>query len=110
MILPYFAHAKVLELGGAIKDIKRRMPQNFASADATQRFAMETLRGHREQTLIKIQRYLYRAADLLTFFADRLKIFLRDRGARHDLLDAVFALGEDDLVLIVARINALDSS
>jgi glycyl-tRNA synthetase beta chain len=48
-------------------------------------------------------------ADLPAFFADRLKIYLRDRGARHDLLDAVFALGEDDLVLIVARINALDA-
>jgi glycyl-tRNA synthetase beta chain len=46
---------------------------------------------------------------LPAFFADRLKIYLRDRGARHDLLDAVFALGEDDLVLIVARINALDA-
>ncbi len=45
----------------------------------------------------------------LSFFADRLKIYLRDRGARHDLLDAVFALGEDDLVLIVARINALEN-
>ncbi|WP_298358816.1 glycine--tRNA ligase subunit beta [Rhodoblastus sp.] len=49
------------------------------------------------------------AGDLLAFFADRLKIYLRDRGARHDLLDAVFALGEDDLVLIVARINALEN-
>jgi glycyl-tRNA synthetase beta chain len=47
--------------------------------------------------------------DLLAFFADRLKIYLRDRGARHDLLDAVFALGEDDLILIVARIKALDN-
>ena len=47
--------------------------------------------------------------DLVVFFGDRLKIYLKDRGARHDLLDAVFALGEDDLVLIVARINALDS-
>ena len=47
--------------------------------------------------------------DLSSFFNDRLKIYLRDRGARHDLLDAVFALGEDDLVLIVARINALDA-
>jgi glycyl-tRNA synthetase beta chain len=46
---------------------------------------------------------------LLAFFADRLKIDLRDRGARHDLLDAVFALGEDDLVLVVARINALEN-
>ncbi|MCW2272631.1 glycine--tRNA ligase subunit beta [Rhodoblastus acidophilus] len=49
------------------------------------------------------------ADDLLSFFADRLKIDLRDRGARHDLLDAVFALGEDDLVLIVRRIEALDA-
>jgi glycyl-tRNA synthetase beta chain len=50
-----------------------------------------------------------RAKDLLAFFADRLKIYLKDRGARHDLLDAVFALGEDDLVMITSRINALDS-
>jgi len=48
-------------------------------------------------------------ADLPTFFADRLKIYLRDRGARHDLLDAVFALGEDDLFLVVRRIEALDA-
>jgi glycyl-tRNA synthetase beta chain len=47
--------------------------------------------------------------DLIAFFGDRLKIDLRDRGARHDLLDAVFALGEDDLVLIVDRIKALDA-
>ncbi len=45
--------------------------------------------------------------DLLSFFADRLKQYLRDQGARHDLIDAVFALGEDDLVLIVKRVEAL---
>ncbi len=48
------------------------------------------------------------AKNLLAFFADRLKIDLRDRGVRHDLLDAVFALGEDDLVMITTRIAALD--
>ena len=47
-------------------------------------------------------------ADLLAFFADRLKIQLRDQGARHDLVDAVFALeGQDDLLLIVRRVEAL---
>ncbi len=46
-------------------------------------------------------------ADLLAFFADRLKVHLREQGARHDLIDAVFALGEDDLVLIVKRVEAL---
>jgi len=48
------------------------------------------------------------ALDLLSFFADRLKVQLREQGARHDLVDAVFALpGQDDLVLIVRRIEAL---
>jgi len=48
------------------------------------------------------------AADLLAFFADRLKVQLREQGARHDLVDAVFALeGQDDLLLIVRRIEAL---
>ena len=45
---------------------------------------------------------------LLSFFADRLKVQLRDQGARHDLVDAVFALeGQDDLLLIVRRVEAL---
>jgi len=46
--------------------------------------------------------------DLLAFFADRLKVHLREQGARHDLIDAVFALpGQDDLLMIVARVEAL---
>jgi glycyl-tRNA synthetase beta chain len=48
------------------------------------------------------------ALDLLGFFADRLKVHLRDKGARHDLIDAVFSLGgQDDLALIVKRVEAL---
>jgi glycyl-tRNA synthetase beta chain len=47
-------------------------------------------------------------ADLLAFFADRLKVQLREQGARHDLVDAVFALeDQDDLLLIVRRVEAL---
>ena len=49
------------------------------------------------------------AHDLLSFFADRLKVYLRDKGQRHDLIDAIFALGEDDLVLITKRVEALGS-
>lgn len=46
--------------------------------------------------------------DLLAFFADRLKVQLREQGARHDLVDAVFALGgQDDLLMIVRRVEAL---
>jgi len=48
------------------------------------------------------------SADLLSFFADRLKVQLREQGARHDLVDAVFALeGQDDLLMIVRRVDAL---
>jgi glycyl-tRNA synthetase beta chain len=48
------------------------------------------------------------AQDLLAFFADRLKVQLRDQGARHDLVDAVFALGgQDDLLMVVRRVEAL---
>ena len=50
------------------------------------------------------------APDLLSFFADRLKVFLREQGRRHDLIDAVFSLGgQDDLALIVKRVEALDA-
>jgi glycyl-tRNA synthetase beta chain len=49
-----------------------------------------------------------KSADLLAFFADRLKVYLRDKGARYDLIDAVFALpGQDDLLMIVRRVEAL---
>src|SRR5262249_20261021 len=48
--------------------------------------------------------------ELLAFFADRLKVALREQGVRHDLIDAVFALGgEDDLVRLVARVRALEA-
>ncbi|MDX2222107.1 MAG: glycine--tRNA ligase subunit beta, partial [Rhodospirillaceae bacterium] len=48
------------------------------------------------------------AGELLDFFADRLKVHLREKGARHDLVAAVFALGgEDDLVRLIARVEAL---
>ena len=46
--------------------------------------------------------------DLLAFFADRLKVQQREAGVRHDLIDAVFALGgESDLVRLLARVHAL---
>lgn len=49
-------------------------------------------------------------SDLMGFFADRLKVVLKEKGVRHDLIDAVFALGgEDDLVRLLARVDALDA-
>ncbi len=49
-------------------------------------------------------------ADLIGFFADRLKVHLREKGARHDLIDAVFSLGgQDDIALVVRRVEALSA-
>lgn len=48
--------------------------------------------------------------NLAAFFADRLKVQQREAGVRHDLIDAVFALGgEDDLVRLLARVHALQA-
>ena len=50
------------------------------------------------------------SSELLAFFADRLKVQQREAGVRHDLIDAVFALGgEDDLVRLLARVHALQA-
>ncbi|HTS42384.1 MAG TPA: glycine--tRNA ligase subunit beta [Xanthobacteraceae bacterium] len=69
-----------------------RSPDLIASIDQTRR---------RDNRLLAID-------ELLSFFADRLKVQLREQGARHDLVDAVFALeGQDDLLLIVRRVEAL---
>ncbi len=58
--------------------------------------------------LVQAHSYLQQTHDLLSFFADRLKVQLRENGAQHDLVDAVFALeGQDDLLLIVRRVAAL---
>ncbi|WP_428667102.1 glycine--tRNA ligase subunit beta [Reyranella sp.] len=52
----------------------------------------------------------FEQADLLDFFAERLKVQVREKGMRHDVVDAVFALGnEDDLVRLLARVEALQS-
>ncbi|QKC97871.1 glycine--tRNA ligase subunit beta [Mesorhizobium sp. NZP2298] len=48
-------------------------------------------------------------SDLLAFFHDRLKVYLRDQGARHDLIDAVITPQSDDLLQIVRRVEALGS-
>ena len=52
----------------------------------------------------------FKESDLMAFFAERLKVQARDKGVRHDVVDAVFALGkEDDLVRLLARVEALQA-
>lgn len=85
---------------------------------ADDHFSMQIFK-HKGQTVVdrvqKIEKECFQiksatevSEQLLAFFADRLKVYLRDKGARYDLIDAVFALpGQDDLLLIVRRVEAL---
>ena len=58
--------------------------------------------------LVQAHTFLHETHDLIAFLADRLKVQLREQGARHDLVDAVFSLsGQDDLLMIVRRVEAL---
>jgi glycyl-tRNA synthetase beta chain len=51
-----------------------------------------------------------KSVDLLSFFHDRLKVYLRDQGVRHDVIDACIAMpGNDDLALLVTRAKALQA-
>jgi glycyl-tRNA synthetase beta chain len=100
----------------------RRSEQRKAFADAY--FGLELASGDHppfsdvaklaDERLGDADRFISRGhqsvRDLLAFFADRLKVQQREAGVRHDLIDAVFALGgEDDLVRLLARVRALQA-
>jgi glycyl-tRNA synthetase beta chain len=74
------------------------------------KFVLESLggKGKSELAAIKESFDALTGAELREFVADRMKVQLREQGARHDLVDAVFALpGQDDVVAIVRRVEAL---
>ncbi len=91
--------AKVMEIGGQLSpdSLKVILPQIAEDERANvERNAATWAAGLND-----------RADDLLSFFHDRLKVYLRDQGARYDLIDAVISEDSDDLLLIVRRVEAL---
>ncbi len=73
----------------------------------TQAFLEEQFAEAREEVLESAKR----AFSLLSFFHDRLKVFLKDQGIRHDIIDACIAMpGNDDLTLLVKRAKALSET
>ncbi len=82
---------------------------NSIISDAMSSYSVDKGGGPlREEGLLR-EDYAAFLGSLFAFLADRLKVQLRDQGKRHDLVDAVFALGDDDLVRIVARVEALEA-
>ncbi|HEX5212414.1 MAG TPA: glycine--tRNA ligase subunit beta [Pseudolabrys sp.] len=86
---------------------------NLSEADIELAMKLEVLVSEKAKqlagpVLLQAHSYLRQTLDLLAFFADRLKVTLREDGARHDLVDAVFSLeGQDDLLMVVRRVEAL---
>ena len=88
---------------------------NLSAEDVETAIKLEALTSKIERdkrveltSLVRAHKDLDLTTDLLSFFADRIKVHLREQGARHDLVDAVFALpGQDDLLMIVRRVEAL---
>ncbi len=85
----------------------------IGAADVELAMKLEVLVSAKERSvaapkLIEAHSFVGPTRDLIAFFADRLKVQLREQGARHDLVDAVFALeGQDDLLMVVRRVEAL---
>ena len=97
-------------LGPLHADIAALSASDVETAVKLEALASQIERDKRVEltSLVRAHKDLDLTVDLLSFFADRLKVHLREQGARHDLVDAVFALeGQDDLLMIVRRVEAL---
>jgi glycyl-tRNA synthetase beta chain len=93
------------EAGAVVQSLEKR---GFPKGPELDEIVGAVSRAARRAQIPDDERLRAIAASLLAFFADRLKVYLRDKGARHDLIDAVFALpGQDDLLMIVWRVEAL---
>ena len=116
---PYALRRSALGIIRAIAESGLRLPLISLSVAADERLTFGTTQdkasgnwfgGGRAIGLIEwnVRKINVQLVDLLSFFADRLKVYLKEQGARHDLIDAVFSLGgQDDLLMIVRRVEAL---
>ncbi|MCI0600383.1 MAG: glycine--tRNA ligase subunit beta [Beijerinckiaceae bacterium] len=99
---PYALRRAALGIIAIVLENKLRLPLRALLAEA---FAQSTFSDRQSIQLGNTDELL---AELMNFLGERLKLHLRERGARYDLIDAVFALpDQDDLLLITSRVEAL---
>jgi glycyl-tRNA synthetase beta chain len=104
----FFAEKRLSTFEGMVA--KRAQPLDFVMPGLAEALAQRAhqIAWSQEEVDAASAHFAALIDDLLSFFADRLKVQLRDQGARHDLVDAVFALeGQDDLLMVVRRVEAL---
>jgi len=102
-----------LLMQGVDTDVKRDFVAFKRSGFAPENFNLEQYTSTiRERAAPRelIKSHIVAAFEIVPFFADRLKVQQREAGVRHDLIDAVFALGgEDDFARLLARVKALQA-
>ncbi|MFC7703931.1 glycine--tRNA ligase subunit beta [Plastorhodobacter daqingensis] len=92
----------------ALHQVLKREQFDISEGQTNLNTAMEKLQVARERLEKGKVQADENATELLSFFHDRLKVFLRDQGIRHDVIDACLAMpGNDDLTLLVKRAEAL---
>lgn len=91
--------------GGRIRHTIRIVRDTDVFGESFRQYISE--RGFRQDAAAIVSNVCRLANDLLSFFHDRLKVQLRDQGARHDLVDAILTPDADDLLEIVRRVDAL---
>jgi glycyl-tRNA synthetase beta chain len=103
---PYALRRAALGVIRLIIENGLRLPLKQVFSRAQSKFIKRKVGGTLNVTFAATGEALFQ--QLLDFFADRLKVHLREKGVRHDLISAVFELGgEDDLVRLLARVGAL---
>ncbi len=101
-----FALQPVMDI--LVEDLRRQMMSDSDMSQGPLVLRAPELKRLQAEIESRLERKSEIVSDALSFFADRLKVALREQGVRHDLVAAVFALGdEDDLVRLVARVKAL---
>jgi len=94
----------------AERGLVEQFPAAAEAAMVAKKGDLVRMKDHNDLLLAEVSEAVVRAADLLAFFHDRLKVFLKDQGIRHDVIDACLAMpGNDDLTLLVKRAEALSA-
>ncbi|MFT3723793.1 MAG: glycine--tRNA ligase subunit beta [Hyphomonadaceae bacterium] len=93
------ALAAIIKEEGGLDRLRRDFEQVRIQASSVNETVFEWVGSGVDAELI--------ALDVVAFFADRLKVMLREQGVKHDLIDAVFSTGQDDIVLVVKAVDAL---
>ncbi|WP_105373300.1 glycine--tRNA ligase subunit beta [Neorhizobium huautlense] len=101
-----FFYAKIVDESKKQQELTKELVQ--LGVQGAEDIGSAPARGEYGQVLDVKGQWIYRdVLDLLSFFHDRLKVYLRDQGARHDIIDAVLTPDADDLLMVARRAEAL---